>query len=119
MDIKMSFVFMLAIAGVSTAEQKQVDGVTFHYLTAGTGPAVVLLHGYAETSAMWKPLVPKLAGRFTVIAPDLPGIGDSSIPEDGLNMTGAAERVHALVRSLGFEKADVVGHDIGLMVAYA
>jgi pimeloyl-ACP methyl ester carboxylesterase len=96
-----------------------VDGVQFHYMTAGKGPAVILIHGYAETSLMWKPLIPLLAVRFTVIAPDLPGIGDSSIPADGMDMKTAAIRVHALVRSLGVQKADVVGHDIGLMVAYA
>src|SRR5438270_8374429 len=60
-----------------------VDGVQFHYMTAGKGPAVVLIHGYAETSLMWKPLIPLLATHFTVIAPDLPGIGDSSIPAEG------------------------------------
>jgi pimeloyl-ACP methyl ester carboxylesterase len=97
----------------------EVDGVQFHYMTAGKGPAVVLIHGYAETSQMWKPIIPLLAQRFTVIAPDLPGIGDSSIPADGMDMKTAATRVHALVRSLGVEKAEVVGHDIGLMVAYA
>jgi pimeloyl-ACP methyl ester carboxylesterase len=97
----------------------EVDGLKFHYLTAGHGPALVLLHGYAETSLMWKPFIPELAARFTVIAPDLPGIGDSAIPTDGLDMKTAAIRMHALVRSLGVEKAEVVGHDIGLMVAYA
>jgi pimeloyl-ACP methyl ester carboxylesterase len=97
----------------------EVDGVKFHYMTAGKGPAVVLIHGYAETSQMWKPIIPLLAQRFTVIAPDLPGIGDSSIPANGMDMKTAATRVHALVRSLGVEKAEVVGHDIGLMVAYA
>jgi len=96
-----------------------VDGLSLHYLTAGHGPAVVLLHGYAETSLMWKPIMPALAERFTVIAPDLPGIGDSAIPKDGLDMKTAAIRMHGLVRSLGVEKAEVVGHDIGLMVAYA
>jgi pimeloyl-ACP methyl ester carboxylesterase len=54
-----------------------------------------------------------------VIAPDLPGIGDSAIPADGLDMKTAAIRIHALARSLGVQKAEVVGHDIGLMVAYA
>ena len=96
-----------------------VSGVTFHYLTAGQGPTVLLLHGYAETSRMWKLIIPQLAARFTVIAPDLPGIGDSSVPSDGLNMKTAAVRVHALAASLGVQKAEVVGHDIGLMVAYA
>lgn len=96
-----------------------VEGVSLHYLTAGHGPMVVLIHGYAETSRMWRPLIPKLAERFTVIAPDLPGIGDSAIPADGLDMKTAAIRIHALARSLGAQNAEVVGHDIGLMVAYA
>ncbi|MDP9291398.1 MAG: alpha/beta hydrolase [Verrucomicrobiota bacterium] len=97
----------------------EIDGVKLHYLTAGHGPKVILLHGYAETSRMWKPIIPLLAERFTVIAPDLPGIGDSAIPASGLDMKTSANRIHALVRSLGVEKARVVGHDIGLMVAYA
>ena len=96
-----------------------VSGVKLQYLTAGQGPAVLLLHGYAETSHMWRPLMPKLAARFRVIAPDLPGIGDSDIPPDGLDMSHAATRIHTLVRSLGVTSAVVVGHDIGLMVAYA
>src|SRR5438874_5566560 len=97
----------------------KIDNVELHYLTAGHGPAVILLHGYAETSRMWKPIIPLLAERFTVIAPDLPGIGDSGIPANGIDMLSSANRIHALVRSLGVEKARVVGHDIGLMVAYA
>ena len=96
-----------------------VDGVKLHYLTAGRGPAVILLHGYTQTSRMWRPIIPLLAAKFTVIAPDLPGIGDSDIPADGLDMKTAAIRIHTLVKSLGIEKARVVGHDIGLMVAYA
>jgi len=96
-----------------------VEGVKIHYTTGGHGPTVILLHGYAETSRMWRPILPVLGEKFTVIAPDLPGIGDSSIPADGLDMKTAAIRIHALARSLGVEKARVVGHDIGLMVAYA
>ena len=96
-----------------------VQGTKLHYLTAGRGPAVVLLHGYTQTSRMWRPLILKLTEKFTVIAPDLPGIGDSAIPKDGLDMKTAAIRVHALTKSLGVTKARVVGHDIGLMVAYA
>jgi pimeloyl-ACP methyl ester carboxylesterase len=97
-----------------------VEGVKLHYLTAGQGPSVVLLlHGYAETSRMWRPLIPLLAKKYKVIAPDLPGIGDSDIPANGLDMKNAAIRMHALAKSLGVEKARVVGHDIGLMVAYA
>jgi pimeloyl-ACP methyl ester carboxylesterase len=79
---------------------------------------VILLHGFAETSRMWRPIIPKLAERFTVIAPDLPGIGDSSIP-DKIDMLDAARKVHDLALSLKSDKARVVGHDIGLMVAYA
>ena len=123
---------VLALVGLSlavartNAEDKtiasrteDVDGVRLQYRTAGRGPAVILLHGYAETSRMWKPIIPLLAERFTVIAPDLPGIGDSAIPANGLDMKTAAIRIHALARKLGVEKARVVGHDIGLMVAYA
>lgn len=95
-----------------------VDGVKLHYLSAGQGPALVLLHGYTQTSHMWRPLIPLLAERFRVIAPDLPGIGDSDIPSDGLDMKSSAVRVHALVKSIGIDKARVVGHDIGLMVAF-
>ncbi len=58
-----------------TARDAKIDNVQLHYLTSGKGPAVLLLHGYAETSRMWRPLIPKLAEKFTVIAPDLPGIG--------------------------------------------
>ncbi len=97
----------------------QINGVTLHYLTAGHGPSLILLHGYAETSLMWKPIIPALAQRFTVIAPDLPGIGDSGIPPSGLDMKSAAITIHDLARSLGIQTAQVVGHDIGLMVAYA
>ena len=102
-----------------TSRGAKVDGANLHYLTAGHGTPLILLHGYAETSLMWKPIIPALAKRFTVIAPDLPGIGDSDIPADGLDMKSAAIRIHDLAKSLGVQKAEVVGHDIGLMVAYA
>src|SRR5712672_3387921 len=118
--------FVSLTASGANAEDKtiasraeEVDGVRVHYLTAGQGPTVILLHGYAETSRMWRPIIPVLAERFKVIAPDLPGIGDSAIPADGSDMKTAALRMHGLARALGVEKARVVGHDIGLMVAYA
>jgi pimeloyl-ACP methyl ester carboxylesterase len=97
----------------------EIDGSRIYYRTGGSGPALILLHGYAQTSRMWNGIMPVLAKRFTVIVPDLPGIGNSDIPTDGLDMTTAARRIHMLARSLGVEKARVVGHDIGLMVAYA
>src|SRR5277367_5083395 len=101
------------------SQSAQVDGVKLHYLKTGHGPAVILLHGYTQTSRMWRPIMPLLAEKFTVIAPDLPGIGDSGIPKSGLDMKSAAISIHGLDKSLGIEKARVVGHDIGLMVAYA
>src|SRR4030095_2323606 len=96
-----------------------VEGLRLHYLTAGKGPAVILLHGYTQTGRMWRPLFPKLTDQVTGLPPDPPGIGDSGIPKDGFDMKTAAIRVHALAKSLGVTKARVVGHDIGLMVAYA
>src|SRR6266436_6122625 len=68
---------------------------------------------------MWRPLIDRLKDKFTVITPDLPGIGDSDIPKAGCDMKTAAIRIHALAKSIGVTKACVVGHDIGLMVAYA
>lgn len=108
-----------ASSGSIESRFAEINGTKLHYLKAGHGPTVILLHGFAETSLMWRPLMPKLADKFTVIAPDLPGIGDSDIPKDGLDMKTAAIRIHALAKSLGVTKARVVGHDIGLMVAYA
>ena len=104
-----------------TAESRfaKIEGKKLQYLTAGEGPAVILLHGYTQTSRMWRPLIEKLKDKFTVIAPDLPGIGDSDVPKNGSDMKTAAVRVHALAKSLGITNARVVGHDIGLMVAYA
>ena len=76
-----------------TAHDAKIDNVQLHYLTAGHGPAtVILLHGFAETSRMWRPLIPLLAEKFTVIAPDLPGIGDSSIPENTRRTTRSGAR---------------------------
>ena len=108
-----------ATADAIASQSAEVNGVKLHYLKAGHGPAVILLHGYTQTSRMWRPIMPLLAEKFTVIAPDLPGIGDSEIPKSGLDMKSAAISIHGLVKSLGIEKARVVGHDIGLMVAYA
>lgn len=98
-----------------------VNGVTLHYLQAGAGDAlpVVLLHGYAETSHMWRPLMPELAATHVVIAPDLRGAGQSSKPEGGYDKKTLAQDIHALVQKLGYPKVRIVGHDIGLMVAYA
>ena len=97
----------------------EVNGVRLHYRVAGTGSPVVLLHGYAQTGHMWLPLVPSLAQRHTVIVPDLRGAGASAKPESGYDKKTRAQDIHALTDSLGFERVRIVGHDIGLMVAYA
>ena len=96
-----------------------VNGVRLHYLVAGKGEPVILLHGYAETSHMWRPLIGELAKTHTVVAPDLRGFDRSSKPETGYDKKTMARDVHALATSLGFKRGKVVGHDIGLMVAYA
>jgi len=108
-------------APLTTLDSKHavVDGLDLHYLSAGAGDAVLLLHGFTETADMWRPIIPHLAARFRVIAPDLPGIGASGVPDHGYDMKSAAERIHALAASLGVTRVRVVGHDIGLMVAYA
>ena len=97
----------------------EVNGVRLHYLIAGRGDPVLLLHGYAQTSHMWKPLVGELAATRTVIAPDLRGFDQSSKPEGGYEKKTMAQDVRALASHLGLEQVSVAGHDIGLMVAYA
>jgi pimeloyl-ACP methyl ester carboxylesterase len=79
----------------------------------------VLLHGFAESSHMWLPLVAKLSDKHTVIAPDLRGFGQSATPADGYTKAAMARDIHALVKSLNYDRIRLVGHDIGLMVAYA
>jgi len=96
-----------------------VNGVKLHYLTAGRGEPVILLHGYAQNSHMWRPLIAELAKTKLVIAPDLRGFGQSSKPEGGYEKKLMAQDIHALATSLQIRQATVVGHDIGLMVAYA
>ena len=115
---------MSDLAGPAHAQAPQsrfadVHGVRLHYLIVGQGDPVVLLHGYAQTSHMWRPLMTELARTRTVIAPDLRGIGQSSIPADGYTKAVMAQDIHALVHSLGYQRIRLVGHDIGLMVAYA
>jgi pimeloyl-ACP methyl ester carboxylesterase len=102
-----------------TEKRVTVDGVTIHCTVGGQGPVVVLLHGYAQTSHMWRPLMPALAPSHTVIAPDLRGAGGSARPPAGYEKKTLAKDIRSLVRQLGYEQVAVVGHDIGLMVAYA
>jgi pimeloyl-ACP methyl ester carboxylesterase len=96
-----------------------VNGIRLNHLIAGSGDPVVLLHGYAQTSRMWRPLMAELAATHTVIAPDLRWISESVKPAAGYDKKTMAADVHALVASLGFSRIGIAGHDIGLMVAYA
>jgi pimeloyl-ACP methyl ester carboxylesterase len=97
----------------------EVNGTKLRYLIAGQGDPVLLLHGFAQTSHMWRPLIAELAKTHTVIAPDLRGFGDSAKPDGGYDKKTMARDVHALTASLGHKRVAVAGHDIGLMVAYA
>ncbi len=97
----------------------EANGIRIHYLVAGKGDPIVLLHGFAETSHMWRPLISELAKNHTVIAPDLRGYGSTAAPADGYTKAAMARDVHALLSNLGYKSIAIVGHDIGLMVAYA
>lgn len=113
---------MTASAQAETIESRfaEVNGLRMHYLQAGkTGSPVILLHGYAQNSHMWRPLMTELGKTHRVIAPDLRGFGDTTKAETGYDKKTMAQDVHALARLLGIDKAGIVGHDIGLMVAYA
>ena len=97
----------------------KVNGVRINYKIGGQGSPVVLLHGYAETGHMWLPLMPLLARNHTVIVPDLRGAGNSERPQGGYDKKTMGNDIRELVKTLGFDSVSVVGHDIGLMVAYA
>ena len=97
----------------------EVNGLKIHYLVAGKGEPVILVHGYAQNSHMWRPLMKELGKTHRVIAPDLRGFGDTTKAETGYDKKTMAQDVHALAQSLGIKKAGIAGHDIGLMVAYA
>jgi pimeloyl-ACP methyl ester carboxylesterase len=101
------------------AGDETVNGARIHYSIGGSGAPVVLLHGFAQTGLMWRPLMPRLAQGHTVLVPDLRGAGDSEKAEAGYDKKNMAVDVHELVKSLGLGRVALVGHDIGLMVAYA
>ena len=95
-----------------------VEGGYVHYVKGGQGPVLVLLHGWPETWWSWHKVMPALARNHTVIAFDLPGLGDSSIPETGYDMPTAAARLHQAVNRLGYDKIQLMGHDMGVLIAY-
>src|SRR5580765_8491988 len=92
---------------------------TINVRVGGHGPAVVLIHGFGETGDMWSPLAAKLAQDHTVVVPDLRGMGLSSHPAGGYDKWTQPSDIHAVLDKLGIDRADIVGHDIGAMVAYA
>jgi pimeloyl-ACP methyl ester carboxylesterase len=94
------------------------NGTQIHYVMGGQGDPVVLLHGWPETWYAWRHVMPALAQNYTVIAPDLRGLGDSSKPPTGYDGKTVAEDIHQLVTQLGFNTIFLVGHDIGTWVAY-
>jgi len=121
-------VAFVAAPGGASAQQPQLpieskfaeaNGVRLHYLVTGQGDPVLLLHGFGQSSHMWRPLMRELAKDHTVIAADLRGAGQSDAPEEGYTKSSMARDVHALMTGLGYGKASVVGHDMGMMVAYA
>lgn len=96
----------------------QVNGVRIHYKIGGKGTPVLLLHGYAETSHMWIPAMRELVKTHTVVVPDLRGAGSSEKPASGYDKKTMAVDMHELMKSVASGPAVVVGHDIGMMVAY-
>jgi pimeloyl-ACP methyl ester carboxylesterase len=106
----------------NTYQSRSADlgSVRIHYLRAGSGTnTLVLIHGFGDTSHMWIPLFEEFGQDYTIIAPDMRGLGESSRPATGYDKKTIAADIHELVKSLGYQKIDLVGHDIGLMVAYA
>jgi pimeloyl-ACP methyl ester carboxylesterase len=97
----------------------QTDGAKLHVRVGGQGPAVVLLHGFGDTGDMWAPLAANLARDHTVVVPDLRGMGLSSRPPGGYDKRTQAADIRSVLTTLGLDRAAVVGHDIGTMVAYA
>ena len=107
-------------AATVIAADASVNGTTIHYLRSGTGATtVLLLHGWPESSHEWHKVIPLLSSQFTVIAPDLRGVGGSHATPSGYDKVSLAEDVHELVVQLGLSRVFVIGHDIGGMVAYA
>jgi len=106
-----------------TTRQIQTTGAVINTVIGGSGPPLLLIHGYPQTHAEWHKIAPRLAQRFTVVMPDLRGYGDSSKPPDGENHVSYSKRAMALdqievMRSLGFDRFAVVGHDRGARVTW-
>jgi pimeloyl-ACP methyl ester carboxylesterase len=96
-----------------------VNGVKIHYVIGGHGTPLMLVHGFPQNWYMWNRLLPELSKHFTIIVPDLRGVGESDKPQGGYDKKNMAVDLHELVKKLGYKKIDIAGHDIGMMVAYA
>lgn len=94
-------------------------GATLHVRVGGSGPPVVMLHGFGDTGDMWAPLAAKMAASHMIIVPDLRGMGLSSHPPSGYEKKTQALDIAAVMDALKIERADFVTHDIGNMVGYA
>ena len=105
--------------GREVIHRAEVNGLRVFYRCAGAGEPVVLIHGFPETSYAWRKVMPLLAEHYTVIAPDLRGCGASDRPETGYDKRTVASDIHALVSQLGFDRINLVSHDVGMMVGYA
>jgi pimeloyl-ACP methyl ester carboxylesterase len=101
------------------SETVDVDGVRIHYVVGGSGSKLLLIHGYPQDWYEWRGIMARLGERFTVIAPDLRGVGGSDAPVGGYDAATLARDLHGVVAHLGGGPVHVVGHDIGGWVAYA
>ena len=101
------------------AEEIKANGTTLHVRIGGSGPAVVMLHGFGDTGDMWAPAAAALAKTHTVVVPDLRGMGLSAHPDAGYTKKNQALDIAGVMDRLKIEKADLVSHDIGNMVGYA
>src|SRR6202521_3390431 len=126
-----SFAFFLSIAALPAAaiiqpypssfsiQEIRANGTTIHVRVGGTGPAVVMLHGFGDTGDMWAPLAAALAHDRMIVVPDLRGMGLSSHPEGGYDKKTQGGDIARILDKLKIQKADLVTHDIGNMVGYA
>jgi pimeloyl-ACP methyl ester carboxylesterase len=124
--------FLLLLIGIGSAAQQPAQppagfkhayatagSVKIHYVIGGKGDPLVLLHGFGQNWYMWNRVMPELSKHFTVIVPDLPGLGESGRKTAGYDKKSLAVDIHELVKQLGYKQINLAGHDIGLMVAYA
>jgi pimeloyl-ACP methyl ester carboxylesterase len=102
-----------------TSATAQVNGTTLHYVRGGKGPVVVLVHGFPEDWSEFRAIMPRLTQRFTVVAPDLRGIGGSAAASGGYDAANRAKDIHDLATALKLDHLYLVGHDLGGITAYA